>query len=161
MTKSEVAALLAKRCRRRETANTKCTKPVIISMVPTLILNALGNLYDQKTLLNDLAQALNYAGIDIFKDFPGLRTYYQGLTVHRGFQGDHPHLFFLQRLRRADYRARSEPPPQREAAVSGANFAGGWRRTGRQRDPQRPRQRCSGPFMRRCRRIGLFTWGSC
>jgi len=55
-------------------------------MVPTLILNALGNLYDQKTLLNGLAQALNYAGMDIFKDFPGLRTYYQGLTVHGVFK---------------------------------------------------------------------------
>jgi cytochrome c oxidase subunit I len=34
---------------------------------------------------NGLAQALNYAGIDIFKDFPGLRTYYEGLTVHGVF----------------------------------------------------------------------------
>jgi cytochrome c oxidase subunit 1 len=29
-----------------------------------------------------LAQALSYAGINILKDFPGLRSYYQGLTVH-------------------------------------------------------------------------------
>jgi cytochrome c oxidase subunit 1 len=29
-----------------------------------------------------LAQALSYAGIDILQYFPGLRSYYQGLTVH-------------------------------------------------------------------------------
>jgi cytochrome c oxidase subunit 1 len=36
-------------------------------------------------VVNGLAQALNYAGIDIFKNFPGLRTYYEGLTVHGVF----------------------------------------------------------------------------
>ena len=29
-----------------------------------------------------LAQALSYAGINILQYFPGLRSYYQGLTVH-------------------------------------------------------------------------------
>jgi cytochrome c oxidase subunit I len=32
--------------------------------------------------LNGAGQALNYAGIDILKYFPGMRTYYQGLTAH-------------------------------------------------------------------------------
>ena len=36
-------------------------------------------------VVNGLAQALNYADIDIFRNFPGLRTYYQGLTVHGVF----------------------------------------------------------------------------
>ncbi len=35
--------------------------------------------------LNGLGQALNYAGVDILKYFPGMRTYYQGLTVHGVF----------------------------------------------------------------------------
>jgi cytochrome c oxidase subunit 1 len=34
---------------------------------------------------NGLAQALNYAHVDIFKYYPGMRTYYQGLTVHGVF----------------------------------------------------------------------------
>ncbi len=34
---------------------------------------------------NGLAQALNYAHIDIFKYYPGMRTYYQGLTAHGVF----------------------------------------------------------------------------
>jgi cytochrome c oxidase subunit I len=34
---------------------------------------------------NGLGQALNYAGVDILKFFPGMRTYYQGLTVHGVF----------------------------------------------------------------------------
>jgi cytochrome c oxidase subunit 1 len=34
---------------------------------------------------NGLAQALNYAHIDIFEYYPGMRTYYQGLTVHGVF----------------------------------------------------------------------------
>jgi len=33
-------------------------------------------------ILNGLGQALNYARIDILQYFPGMRTYYQGLTVH-------------------------------------------------------------------------------
>jgi len=33
-------------------------------------------------MLNGFGQALNYAGIDILSWFPGMRTYYQGLTVH-------------------------------------------------------------------------------
>ena len=33
-------------------------------------------------VLNGFAQALNYAKIDILDLFPGLETYYQGLTVH-------------------------------------------------------------------------------
>ncbi len=33
-------------------------------------------------ILNGLGQALNYANVDILKYFPGMRTYYQGLTVH-------------------------------------------------------------------------------
>lgn len=36
-------------------------------------------------VINGLAQALNYAHIDIFTDFPGLHTYYEGLTVHGVF----------------------------------------------------------------------------
>ncbi len=36
-------------------------------------------------VINGLAQALNYADIDVFHYFPGLRTYYQGLTVHGVF----------------------------------------------------------------------------
>lgn len=36
-------------------------------------------------VLNGLAQALNYADIDVFKYYPGMRTYYQGLTVHGVF----------------------------------------------------------------------------
>lgn len=32
--------------------------------------------------LNGAGQALNYANIDILKYFPGMRTYYQGLTAH-------------------------------------------------------------------------------
>jgi cytochrome c oxidase subunit 1 len=35
--------------------------------------------------LNGLGQALNYADIDILKYFPGMSTYYQGLTVHGVF----------------------------------------------------------------------------
>ena len=31
---------------------------------------------------NGLGQALNYAHVDILKYFPGMRTYYQGLTAH-------------------------------------------------------------------------------
>lgn len=33
-------------------------------------------------IINGLGQALNYAGIDILQYFPGMRTYYQGLTAH-------------------------------------------------------------------------------
>jgi len=33
-------------------------------------------------ILNGLGQALNYAKVDILQYFPGMRTYYQGLTVH-------------------------------------------------------------------------------
>ena len=33
-------------------------------------------------VLNGFGQALNYAGIDILGAFPGMETYYQGLTVH-------------------------------------------------------------------------------
>jgi len=33
-------------------------------------------------IINGLGQALNYAGVDILQYFPGMRTYYQGLTVH-------------------------------------------------------------------------------
>jgi cytochrome c oxidase subunit I len=33
-------------------------------------------------IVNGLGQALNYANVDILKYFPGMRTYYQGLTVH-------------------------------------------------------------------------------
>lgn len=33
-------------------------------------------------ILNGAGQALNYARIDILKYFPGMRTYYQGLTAH-------------------------------------------------------------------------------
>lgn len=36
-------------------------------------------------VINGLGQALNYAHIDILKYFPGMRTYYQGLTVHGVF----------------------------------------------------------------------------
>lgn len=36
-------------------------------------------------IVNGLGQALNYAHIDILKYFPGMRTYYQGLTVHGVF----------------------------------------------------------------------------
>lgn len=36
-------------------------------------------------VLNGLDQALNYAHIDIFSFFPGMRTYYQGLTAHGVF----------------------------------------------------------------------------
>jgi cytochrome c oxidase subunit 1 len=36
-------------------------------------------------VINGLAQALNYAHIDIFEYYPGMRTYYQGLTVHGVF----------------------------------------------------------------------------
>lgn len=32
--------------------------------------------------INGFGQALNYAGIDILQWFPGMKTYYQGLTVH-------------------------------------------------------------------------------
>ncbi len=32
--------------------------------------------------LNGLGQALSYAGINIYQYFPGMRSYYQGLTVH-------------------------------------------------------------------------------
>ncbi len=33
-------------------------------------------------VVNGLGQALNYAGIDILSWFPGMETYYQGLTAH-------------------------------------------------------------------------------
>jgi len=33
-------------------------------------------------VINGLGQALNYARVDILQYFPGMRTYYQGLTVH-------------------------------------------------------------------------------
>ncbi len=33
-------------------------------------------------ILNGLGQALNYADVDILQYFPGMRDYYQGLTVH-------------------------------------------------------------------------------
>jgi cytochrome c oxidase subunit I len=33
-------------------------------------------------VINGLGQALNYAKVDILQYFPGMRTYYQGLTVH-------------------------------------------------------------------------------
>jgi cytochrome c oxidase subunit I len=33
-------------------------------------------------ILNGLGQALNYSNVDILQYFPGMRTYYQGLTVH-------------------------------------------------------------------------------
>ncbi len=33
-------------------------------------------------MAHGLAQALSYAGIDILQRFPGLKSYYQGLTVH-------------------------------------------------------------------------------
>jgi cytochrome c oxidase subunit I len=33
-------------------------------------------------ILNGLGQALNYANVDILRYFPGMRDYYQGLTVH-------------------------------------------------------------------------------
>jgi cytochrome c oxidase subunit I len=33
-------------------------------------------------IVNGLGQALNYARVDILQYFPGMRTYYQGLTVH-------------------------------------------------------------------------------
>ncbi len=36
-------------------------------------------------VINGLAQALNYAHVDMFKYYPGMRTYYQGLTVHGVF----------------------------------------------------------------------------
>jgi len=36
-------------------------------------------------VINGLGQALNYAGVDILRFFPGMRTYYQGLTVHGVF----------------------------------------------------------------------------
>jgi cytochrome c oxidase subunit 1 len=36
-------------------------------------------------VVNGLGQALSYAGIDILRFFPGMRTYYQGLTVHGVF----------------------------------------------------------------------------
>ncbi len=36
-------------------------------------------------IINGLGQALSYAHIDILKYFPGMRTYYQGLTVHGVF----------------------------------------------------------------------------
>ncbi|HXZ87892.1 MAG TPA: cbb3-type cytochrome c oxidase subunit I [Candidatus Binataceae bacterium] len=36
-------------------------------------------------VVNGLAQALNYADIDVFRYFPGLHTYYEGLTVHGVF----------------------------------------------------------------------------
>jgi cytochrome c oxidase subunit I len=36
-------------------------------------------------VVNGLGQALNYAGVDILRFFPGMRTYYQGLTVHGVF----------------------------------------------------------------------------
>jgi cytochrome c oxidase subunit 1 len=32
--------------------------------------------------INGFGQALNYAGLDVVQWFPGMRTYYQGLTVH-------------------------------------------------------------------------------
>jgi cytochrome c oxidase subunit 1 len=36
-------------------------------------------------VLNGLDQALNFAGINVLRWFPGMRTYYQGLTVHGVF----------------------------------------------------------------------------
>jgi cytochrome c oxidase subunit 1 len=36
-------------------------------------------------VVNGLGQALNYAGIDVLRFFPGMRSYYQGLTVHGVF----------------------------------------------------------------------------
>jgi cytochrome c oxidase subunit 1 len=36
-------------------------------------------------VINGFAQALNYAGIDVFQYYPGMRSYYQGLTVHGVF----------------------------------------------------------------------------
>jgi len=36
-------------------------------------------------VVHGLAQALSYAGIDILGWFPGLKTYYQGLTIHGVF----------------------------------------------------------------------------
>jgi cytochrome c oxidase subunit I len=33
-------------------------------------------------IINGLGQALNYSKVDILQYFPGMRTYYQGLTVH-------------------------------------------------------------------------------
>lgn len=36
-------------------------------------------------VIHGLAQALSYAGIDILGWFPGLKTYYQGLTIHGVF----------------------------------------------------------------------------
>jgi cytochrome c oxidase subunit I len=36
-------------------------------------------------VINGLGQALNYAGVNILRFFPGMRTYYQGLTVHGVF----------------------------------------------------------------------------
>ncbi|MFQ5746888.1 MAG: cbb3-type cytochrome c oxidase subunit I [Gemmatimonadota bacterium] len=36
-------------------------------------------------VINGTGQSLNYAGLDILKWFPGMRTYYQGLTVHGVF----------------------------------------------------------------------------
>lgn len=35
--------------------------------------------------INGLGQALGYAGINIYQYFPGMRSYYQGLTVHGVF----------------------------------------------------------------------------
>lgn len=35
--------------------------------------------------INGIAQALNYAGVNIFSHYPAMRTYYQGLTVHGVF----------------------------------------------------------------------------
>lgn len=52
----------------------------IISLTIYLGFSALG-----VGVINGLAQALNYAGIDIFRYYPGLRTYYEGLTVHGVF----------------------------------------------------------------------------
>jgi len=52
----------------------------IISLTVYLGFSALG-----VGVINGLAQALNYAGIDIFRYYPGLRTYYEGLTVHGVF----------------------------------------------------------------------------
>jgi len=38
-------------------------------------------------VVHGLAQALSYANIDVFGWFPGLKTYYQGLTIHGVFNG--------------------------------------------------------------------------
>ncbi|HEX6938181.1 MAG TPA: cbb3-type cytochrome c oxidase subunit I [Longimicrobiales bacterium] len=38
-------------------------------------------------VIHGLAQALSYAGIDVLGWFPGLKSYYQGLTIHGVFNG--------------------------------------------------------------------------